>query len=435
MRLFGSGYGDKKIRTIRFATISSGTSGTVTLPQYAEVVLDCFGGLTDAVITNMASGRPGYAQVFTAGGAVVAATFDTSGNYTLSGTPSSYPVAILYQVRTQLQYFDSESTDIVEGFAFDDAVAIGDRILSGLSNSVLFTDASGLLAQNSRFTWLSDRLSVSANAQLYEDATGVVLWNRSNSSSITIMPDGNMTFYSAVFGSFTLEAIAADLVQISGPYLVNNVNSPLVDYSGAGLILQYASLDIAWDLEGGYINRPNGTLFVDMVFDYMSDSNGIVFFDILQRIFSDETGANSIVFGSAGIEMYNKVIRYNSVFTAGVGMPSITYEYKTTGSTAALNNNYTTAATAGQYRITVTCVTTGAWTVGTLTCTLAWNNGTAKTKSLFTTPLSLTVVGSEEQAVFGFDVAASTTINITTAIVTPTGTGTYRFKSIVERIG
>jgi hypothetical protein len=314
------------------------------------------------------------------------------------------------------------------------SLSIGQYVNGYTSNAVLFTDSSGLLAQSSRFTWAADILNFSSRGRIYQISDDIYLEHTGNGSYIQIQSDGNMTFHSDTFGSFTLEAIAADLVQISGPYIVNNVGSVLVDYSGVGLILQYASLDIAWDLEGGYINRPNGTLFVDMTFDYMGDSNGIVFFDILQRIFSDETGANSIVFGSAGIEMYNKVIRYDSVFTAGVGMPAILYEYATTGLTAAANNNLTTAAPAGWYRVTCSVQITSAWTTGTMSATIAWNNGAAKTKVLFS-GLAMNAVNSEDGGRAEFIVAASTTINISTTFTAPTGSGTYKIKTIIEKIG
>ena len=104
---------DKYVRTTRFATISSGTSGTVTLPPDSTVVLDDFGGTTDAVISAMDSGRPTYTNAYTSSGAVVATTFDSSGNYVLSGTPTDYPVAIIYRVQQPLADFDSTSTDIL----------------------------------------------------------------------------------------------------------------------------------------------------------------------------------------------------------------------------------------------------------------------------------------------------------------------------------
>lgn len=105
--------GEKVIRTTRFAVISSGTSGTIAIPGYAEIIEDDFGGTVDAVISAMSSGKPTYENALTAGAAVVSTTLDTSGNYVLSGTPASYPVALIYRVNTSLENFDSDSSDIL----------------------------------------------------------------------------------------------------------------------------------------------------------------------------------------------------------------------------------------------------------------------------------------------------------------------------------
>ncbi len=105
--------GSKYVRTTRFASIGSGTSGTVTLPSSSTVVLDDFGGTVDAIITTITGGRPDTVAAVTATGAVVGTTFDSSGNWVLSGTPSAYPVAIIYRVRQTLVNFDSTSSDIM----------------------------------------------------------------------------------------------------------------------------------------------------------------------------------------------------------------------------------------------------------------------------------------------------------------------------------
>lgn len=105
----------KQIRTTRFATISSGTSGSVLLPGASTVVLDDFGGTVDAVISAMSGGRPTYEAVYDGSSTIVSATFDSSGNYTLSASPTSYPVAILYRVQQALKDFDDTSSDIVGG--------------------------------------------------------------------------------------------------------------------------------------------------------------------------------------------------------------------------------------------------------------------------------------------------------------------------------
>lgn len=107
--------GDKIVRSTRFYIISSGTSGTVNLPELSSVVLDDFGGSRDAMASKMSDGKPTFETVTTALGAVVDASFDSQGNYTLSGVPSSYPVALVYRVQQRFEDFDSTSSDVVGG--------------------------------------------------------------------------------------------------------------------------------------------------------------------------------------------------------------------------------------------------------------------------------------------------------------------------------
>jgi hypothetical protein len=108
----GNLIGGKYVRTTRFQIISSGTSGTVTLPTNSTVVLDDFGGTVDAVVAQVEGGYPTTISAKTSGGVVIGTTFDSSGNWSFSGTPSSYPVAIVYRVKQTLLNFDSTASNI-----------------------------------------------------------------------------------------------------------------------------------------------------------------------------------------------------------------------------------------------------------------------------------------------------------------------------------
>lgn len=103
----------KNVRSTRFASIGSSTSGTVTLPTGATVILDDFGGTVDAVVSQISGGRPTYEPATDSAGNVIAATFDASGNWTFSGTPVAYPVALLYRVRQSVLNYDATDASIV----------------------------------------------------------------------------------------------------------------------------------------------------------------------------------------------------------------------------------------------------------------------------------------------------------------------------------
>lgn len=129
--------GDKYVRTTRFASIGAGTGGTVTLPANATVVLDDFGGGVDAVVTTIVATRPTFSHAFTLTGDIVTTSFDAGGNYTFSGAPSAYPVALVYRVRQKLSEF-STSTDIIGDYDVE-----GINSVQGTANQVYVNGSLG----------------------------------------------------------------------------------------------------------------------------------------------------------------------------------------------------------------------------------------------------------------------------------------------------
>lgn len=108
----GSDLGDIYVRSTRFEIISAGTSGTVTLPSNSSVILDDFGGTVDAIVTKVSGGRPLNEHALTAEGHVIATTFDASGNYSFTGTPAAYDVAVVYRVKQLIENYDSDANNI-----------------------------------------------------------------------------------------------------------------------------------------------------------------------------------------------------------------------------------------------------------------------------------------------------------------------------------
>lgn len=122
--------GGKYVRTTRFYSVGAGTAGAVTLPTNAVVVLDDFGGATDAVVATISSGKPTFQHAFTSAGAIVTTTFDAAGNYSLSGVPSAYPVAVVYRVRQKLTDFDGTSADIVGEYDLEEMLGYNVSVVS-----------------------------------------------------------------------------------------------------------------------------------------------------------------------------------------------------------------------------------------------------------------------------------------------------------------
>jgi nitrogen fixation protein len=87
---------NNEYKILYFQTISS-TTGTITKPTGATILLDQFYSGGDALVETLSNGQPTGQSPLTIGGTVVSVTsFDISGNYVLSSTPSAYPIALVY---------------------------------------------------------------------------------------------------------------------------------------------------------------------------------------------------------------------------------------------------------------------------------------------------------------------------------------------------
>lgn len=83
--------GDKTVKAVYFATITSGTTtGQITKPAggNATFIMDEWGVNTDALVSTISDGKPTFKSPLDSAGDPISTTFDTAGNYTFSGTPS-----------------------------------------------------------------------------------------------------------------------------------------------------------------------------------------------------------------------------------------------------------------------------------------------------------------------------------------------------------
>ena len=97
---------DTYVRTCWFEEIAGETNGTLSLPTGGEVVLNQWEGGVDALTSGVSTNWPTFESPVNVGGVVITATLDAGGNWSLSDTPSSYPVAIIYVYRVKLVSFD-----------------------------------------------------------------------------------------------------------------------------------------------------------------------------------------------------------------------------------------------------------------------------------------------------------------------------------------
>jgi hypothetical protein len=151
-----------------YHTVSSGTSGTVTIPSGGTIVLNRFAEAGDALATTLnGSGDPKWQTPQTAGGADITATLDGDGNYTLSGTPSSYPIGIIFTYRVSGDNYDltkdfnaapflgdgvgANGSRIENVYTAGENVSAGDIVYMAADGKIYQADASGTLAQATPF--------------------------------------------------------------------------------------------------------------------------------------------------------------------------------------------------------------------------------------------------------------------------------------------
>jgi len=130
---------NNEYKILYFASISKAT-GTITIPTGATILLDQFYSGGDAIVETLVNGQPSEQSPVTAGGAVVSvSSFDASGNYTLSGTPSSYPVALVYILKIKAVDYQNLVTDNI--MAMDEVSPVSQTITNGVTDKAPSEDA------------------------------------------------------------------------------------------------------------------------------------------------------------------------------------------------------------------------------------------------------------------------------------------------------
>lgn len=136
---------NNEFKILYFETINS-TTGTITKPTNSTIILGDFPSGIDAIVETIVSGEPTGTQATTAGGTpITVVSFDTSGNYTLSGTPSSYPVALLYIIKINGLYYQNLTFEnIIESQRIDYATItyVDGKITQTITNGVTTTAPS-----------------------------------------------------------------------------------------------------------------------------------------------------------------------------------------------------------------------------------------------------------------------------------------------------
>lgn len=112
------------------------TSGSITKPTNSNILLGDFPEGLDAVVETIVNGKPtGLSPTTGDGSPITVTSFDSSGNYTISGTPTSFPIALLFVVKIKaIDYSNISIGNVIEAQVIDSASI--DYVKSGLSIKV-----------------------------------------------------------------------------------------------------------------------------------------------------------------------------------------------------------------------------------------------------------------------------------------------------------
>ena len=88
-----------------YYTVTSGTTGTVSIPTGYTIEMDRFTNGIDAIVAKEGTdSRPTDEAVYTSLGVIISTTLAANGNYVFSGIPSGYNVCIVYYLKGQRKY-------------------------------------------------------------------------------------------------------------------------------------------------------------------------------------------------------------------------------------------------------------------------------------------------------------------------------------------
>lgn len=137
---------NNEYKVLYFETISA-TTGTITKPTNSTILLDQFYSGGDAIVETLSNGQPTGQSPLTVGGAIVSvSSFDLSGNFVLSDTPSAFDVALIYLFK--IKAVDYANVNLAYELGMEDTSVVSQTITNGVttkapSEDVVFDALAG----------------------------------------------------------------------------------------------------------------------------------------------------------------------------------------------------------------------------------------------------------------------------------------------------
>lgn len=250
-------------------------SGTITIPTGATIILDEFSAGVDAYVSTVINGRPTGEFPKTAGGlAVDVASFDAAGNFTLTGTPNTYPVAIIYILK--IKAVDYQNLTIDNILDFEDIGA--ERVINKAVDFSIINDTlyPTTLAVENRFalkqsqlnsggtitigsfggTGTNDDIRVSA-ANWYIQPTGLNYFTSGNTDYLDVVPAASgMQRYIGIYGTTSNSIVFVEGVDaVLATYPTQPANTAIIGY----VLVSDAGMTITQDLSGYLLKADKAT--------------------------------------------------------------------------------------------------------------------------------------------------------------------------------
>lgn len=183
---------NNEYKILYFETISSAT-GTITKPTGATILLDQFYSGGDAIVETLSNGQPTGQSPLTVGGSVVSvSSFDTGGNYTLSGTPSSFPVALVYIFKIKAIDYVNLTVDNIMSMESNDKI-LGN--IPSVAGNIPFSSGTPNTVQSSvDFTYVNNILKlgtpITAGGTYFTDADPICVIARTTDDALNTNSHG-----------------------------------------------------------------------------------------------------------------------------------------------------------------------------------------------------------------------------------------------------
>jgi hypothetical protein len=135
-----------KITYYEIIDLSASTTGSITIPEEAEVFTSGFDG--NAVLSTLNANDYPAGETPEDGGNPITANLDISGNWTASGTYTGGNVALIYQLTIESEFFDNLNTNQIVDFylvskdRYDNHIRVSEQFTANGVDTIFTLDGS-----------------------------------------------------------------------------------------------------------------------------------------------------------------------------------------------------------------------------------------------------------------------------------------------------